>query len=252
VTAGSGKFRHSRRRSSADPGVPSKKLAGLLRGRRAVLFDFDGVLADSEEYFFRSYDAAFKLFGHSLDRKEYWRYWTNIGTGIDGEVRRHGLKLGPADKRLISTRRAALYKRFILSGKIRFIEDSFRTIPLFKKMGLKAIIASNSDPADLRALFRVHRKKRPVPIVGRNPGLRPKPSPDIFLSAAARLGVSPGECLVIEDALKGLKAARTAGMACAVIRNRHNKGIDFGKADIIFGSYGSFLAATKAARRSDS
>jgi beta-phosphoglucomutase-like phosphatase (HAD superfamily) len=51
----------------------------------------------------------------------------------------------------------------------------------------------------------------------------------------------------VEDALKGLRAAKAAGMACAIIRNRYNRGIDFRAADIVFRSYAEFSALTSAA-----
>jgi HAD superfamily hydrolase (TIGR01509 family) len=69
---------------------------------------------------------------------------------------------------------------------------------------------------------------------------RGKPDPDIFLLAARRLGVDPAECLVFEDSLHGIKAARTAGMTPVAVRTRENHGIEFHEAARIYDGFERF------------
>jgi HAD superfamily hydrolase (TIGR01509 family) len=70
---------------------------------------------------------------------------------------------------------------------------------------------------------------------------RGKPSPDIFLEAARRLGVAPAGCLVIEDSLNGLRAAKAAGMACVVVPNAFTRHQDHSAADLRIASLTELL-----------
>jgi beta-phosphoglucomutase-like phosphatase (HAD superfamily) len=63
-----------------------------------------------------------------------------------------------------------------------------------------------------------------------------KPAPDVFLLAAARLNVDPGECLVLEDAEKGVRAAHAAGMRCIAVPTEHTRDNDFSLADRVLPS----------------
>jgi HAD superfamily hydrolase (TIGR01509 family) len=70
-----------------------------------------------------------------------------------------------------------------------------------------------------------------------------KPAPDLYLEAAKRLEVCPGECLVIEDSLNGVKSARAAGMSVWAVPNRVTLGLDFSTADRVFPSLLELAAA---------
>jgi putative hydrolase of the HAD superfamily len=72
--------------------------------------------------------------------------------------------------------------------------------------------------------------------VCRGDAARIKPAPDLYLEAALRLNLPAGECLVIEDSLNGLTAAKAAGMTVWVVPNRVTDGLDFTSADRVFGS----------------
>ena len=78
------------------PPDPDKldKLCSLLERCPCVVFDFDGLLADSEPFHYRAYNEVFEQYGHTLDQEEYWVEWTSKGKGIAGEIERHNLNLG--------------------------------------------------------------------------------------------------------------------------------------------------------------
>ena len=81
--------------------------------------------------------------------------------------------------------------------------------------------------------------------MGKESAPREKPHPDIFLKAAQALEHPPESCLVMEDALKGLHAAREAKMPCLIIRNRLNRDIDFSGADLVLSSLAELLVLIK-------
>ena len=82
-----------------------------------------------------------------------------------------------------------------------------------------------------------------LPSLGRRPGLAKKPAPDIFLAAADAIGLSPADCLVIEDADKGLRAAQAAGTPCIILRTPQNREFDFKGQDAMASSLGEIQEA---------
>ncbi|MBT5027900.1 MAG: HAD family phosphatase [Nitrospinaceae bacterium] len=225
-----------------DPTVLKKKLHSLLTNCKAAVLDFDGLLADSEPFHYRAYNEVFERYGHTLDKDEYWVEWTSKGKGIAGEIERHNLNLDvdPLDLR---KQKFEVYSRFCQSGEIKLF-------PLAQSMAEalsanhKLAIASGSWVKDIRSILGNATALDLFPVIlGKESAAREKPHPDIFLNAAEQLGCPPHECFVLEDALKGLQAAKEAGMPCIILRNPLNQNIDFAGAELIFESLEGFVAA---------
>ena len=82
----------------------------------AILLDFDGVLADSEPVFRRSWNEALEPWGHTIGEKEYWRYWSSLGEGLEGEIRRNDLRRIDAEE--AGRRQKTAYRRFVENGDV--------------------------------------------------------------------------------------------------------------------------------------
>jgi beta-phosphoglucomutase-like phosphatase (HAD superfamily) len=227
-----------------DPLTLKNKLHSLLTQSKAAVLDFDGLLADSESYHYRAYNEVFERYGHTLDKEEYWVEWTSKGNGIAGEIERHNLKLNvdPVDLR---KQKFEVYSRLCQSGKIKLF-------PLAQSMvknlsvNHKLAIASGSWVKDIRSILKNAGALDLFPVIlGKESASREKPHPDIFLNAAKELGFVANECFVLEDALKGLNAAKEAGMPCIIVRNPLNRNINFDGAELIFESLSDFVAALK-------
>ena len=219
-----------------------EKFIEILAGKRAALFDFDGVIADSEYYHFISYQEVFqRRYGHEIDPDEYWLYWSSRGEGIPGEVRRHGLE--GIDPTVIKEEKDILYYDHCCSGRIRLFNGALDLMKAAEARGLKTAIASNSLQEWIEAIFEANKTTyRPPFVIGKTTEMLPKPAPDIFLAAAREVEEEPEDCVVFEDAEKGLEAARAAGMQCIVIRNPLNKGIEFPGADLVVPSHQELLS----------
>ncbi len=213
-----------------------RKLKRLLDNCQGVLLDFDGLLADSEPFHYLAYNEVFERYGHTIDRDEYWIEFTGKGKGIKGEIDRHNLKLDVTQEEMRQQKFDA-YSRYCESGQIKLFPGAKE---LAEKLSSshKIIIASNSWEHDIRAILKNAEANCLFDkIIGKEPGnLREKPHPDIFIKAASRLGLSPAQCLVLEDALKGLKAAKKAGAPCVIIRNPLNQNCNFDEADCVLPS----------------
>jgi HAD superfamily hydrolase (TIGR01509 family) len=217
-------------------------LAQLLKESKAVLFDFDGVIADSEPFFYESYNRAFTKRGHPLDRDEYWVYWTGRGEGVAGEIRRHNLPFGEEDARAIYAERRATYSEFCRTGSIPLFPGMMDAVEALVKRGMACAIASNSFEDDILAVLRhAGYPDPPLPVIGRREGLGTKPAPDIFIYTAGYVRAEPAACLVVEDAHKGLASARAAGMACAIVRTPYNRDVDFSAADAVLENHAAFV-----------
>jgi len=224
-------------------------LDDLLDQAQAVLFDFDGVLVDSELYHYRSYDGAFREKGHALRQEEYWEYWTSRGEGVVGEVRRHGLDLSEEEIEAIHAESRRRFSAFCREGRIPFFPGMLEGLLELEGRGMPCAIASNSLERDIAMIFeRAGHSPPPCLVVGRREGLRPKPHPDIYVYAAGVLGVAPAACLAVEDAHKGLQAARAVGMRCVILKNELNRRLEYPAADAVIESHACFLSQLRAWR----
>lgn len=197
-----------------------------------VLFDLDDLLSDTESLHCRAYQLVLREQGISLSEERYRDHWVRQGLGVVDYLRDEGLALDPA------TLRRAKSAQYTL-----LVESSCRPMPgaidlLDRLRGRKTLGLASSAYADAveAVLGKLGIADRFACIVTGNQVPRLKPFPDIFLEAARRLEVTAAECVVIEDAEKGIRAARAAGMKCIAIPSCRTAGNDFSAADIVLPS----------------
>ena len=184
---------------------------------KGIILDFDGTLADSEPFYFRANRDAFRLFNHEIDPAEYYRHWSLLGEGSQGEVERHGLgNIVIEQVRKMSRRN---YRKMVETETINLFPGAVEVLTRLPDIGFNVVIASNTArDLILRILQNAGFTNIPVPIIGGD-GLNPKPAPDIFLRALDVLKMNPDECLILEDTDKGVRAARAAGVPFGVIHS---------------------------------
>ena len=220
----------------------SEKLKSLLKKTNGIIFDFDGLLADSEPYHYLAYNQIFEKYGHSLNKSEYWVEWTSKGQGIAGEIKRHNLDL-PIDPIKLREQKFEVYSQYCQNGDIKLFPEAIKVARKLKA-NLPVAIASGSWKHDIRAILKNSGAEDLFDnILGKESATKEKPHPDIFINAAKSLHCNASQCMVIEDALKGLIAAKAANMSCIIILNQLNQNIDFSKADLIFSSLSDFSVA---------
>jgi HAD superfamily hydrolase (TIGR01509 family) len=214
-------------------------LKKLLLPAKGLIFDFDGLLADSERFHFMTYDEVFRRYGHSLDPQEYNKYWTSLGHGVKGEIDRHGLDLDAIE---IRREKMPIFTRYCEDGSIRLFDEAREMIDIFSRMGKRLAIASGTPAGDVRAVLRNAGVDAMFEIVlGSDTIPRLKPAPDVFLKTVEALGLAPSECLVFEDAEKGMFAAIEAGIPVIVIRTPPTKGFDFNRANLTVDSHAEMV-----------
>ncbi|HUE30747.1 MAG TPA: HAD family phosphatase [Verrucomicrobiae bacterium] len=174
---------------------------------RGVIFDLDGVLADTERLQWQAYRRVLGDYGVDVGLEEYRRHWIAGGFGPEYACRTYALPIGPDELR---ARKAPAYAALLREGVVPCpgALDALRRLRATHRLGL----ATNSARAEVA--FILERLGAAVFLhatVAREDYARPKPAPDAYLAAAAALGLAPGECAVVEDTERGLRAALAAG-----------------------------------------
>jgi HAD superfamily hydrolase (TIGR01509 family) len=181
----------------------------------AVIFDLDGVLADSEPWW-NQIDAKL-LAEHGVSyRGEYHRNVLGVSYRLAVEFYRNAFHISASVEELMR-RRGEIATDFF-ANRVSLFPSAKTTLEQLREMKLHLAVATSSvsasarpflDRTGIRSLFGV--------VVTGDEVQRGKPHPDIYLRTAKRLGSSPEECLVIEDALAGVSAAKAANMRVAAI-----------------------------------
>ena len=195
---------------------------GRLRG---VIFDMDGVLVLSEPILARAAAAMFAEKGYVVRHEEFHPF---IGMGEDrylgGVAAARGI---PFDAPVDKARTYDLYLELIrgrlqpLPGVVEFVADC-------RRKGYKTAVASSADEVKVRANLReigLPFESFDAVVDGTMVATK-KPSPAIFLEACRRLALEPSQCLVVEDAIAGVAAAKAAGCRCLAVTT------SFGRADL--------------------
>jgi HAD superfamily hydrolase (TIGR01509 family) len=211
----------------------------LFESAKAIVFDFDGVLADSEKYHFLTYSEVFARYGHVVDETEYYKYWTSLGHGAKGEIERHDLDLDPL---AIREEKLPLFSEYCRNGSIKLYDEVAEILDCLSKTGKTLTIASGTASYDIEAILQnAGELDKFMAIIGSDTVPAIKPAPDLFLAMLERLDLEPSECLVIEDAEKGMQASIAAGIPVIIIRTNETKTIDFSSADLVLDSHAELL-----------
>jgi HAD superfamily hydrolase (TIGR01509 family) len=203
---------------------------------RALIFDFDGLILDTEVPSLRSWQEVFDEHGVSLAVEVFSEL---VGTVGRPDVLEHleGLVGRSLERELIQTRRRARSLEMIKlerprPGVVRWLDEA-------RQLGLSLAVASSSPREWIEEHLTDHGLyDRFDCIRGRDdPDVeRPKPAPDVYLAATAALGVEPTEALAIEDSAHGLAAAKAAGLQCLVVPNDVTRILRFEQADLVITS----------------
>jgi beta-phosphoglucomutase len=191
-----------------------------------VIFDFDGVIADTEKLHFEASRLVLAEAGVPIDQARYYaKYLGYSDADMAAAVARdQGLFSGEADLSVFVgdfiRKKGLVFERLLSSGAILFpgvaacFERLAPTFPLAIASGsFREEIEHILDGAGLRHHFQA--------IVGAADAARSKPHPAPYLEAARRLGVHPSTCVAIEDSMWGLDSARGAGMQTIAVTNSY-------------------------------
>jgi len=183
----------------------------------AVLFDMDGVLVDSEAFIAEAAIAMFaERYGVRASREDFLPF---VGMGEDrylsGVAAKYGLSL---DLEVDKARTYDFYFEFV-QGRLESLPGAVDFVRECRRRGLKTAVATSADRRKLEVNLRelgLCDADFDASVDGLEV-VRKKPFPDLYIEAARRIAVDPAFCLVVEDALTGVRAAKAAGCACLAL-----------------------------------
>jgi beta-phosphoglucomutase len=183
---------------------------------KGILFDMDGVLADSEPFICQAAIMMFANKGITVYPDDFKPF---VGTGenryIGGVAEKYKLLTDIAEAK------AETYKNYleIIRGNLAPLPGAVEFVQRCSLLKLKTAVATSADEIKMKA--NLTEIGLPAALFNATVnGLEvenKKPFPDIYIMAAEKLGLKPEECLVIEDAVSGIKAAKSAGCKCLAL-----------------------------------
>lgn len=188
---------------------------------RGVLFDMDGVLVDSEEYICKAAIMMFEELGLKVLPDDFKPF---VGMGenryIGGVAEKYDF---PVDIEKVKARTYEIFSTIVknrllpLPGARQFISGCI-------KMNLRIALATSADKVKMKVNLReigLPESTFDAIVTGLEVENK-KPFPDIYLIAAEKIGLKPEECLVIEDAVSGVRAGKSAGCRCLAVTTSFN------------------------------
>jgi beta-phosphoglucomutase family hydrolase len=186
---------------------------------KAVIWDMDGVIADTAPYHFRAWQEIFNIRGVKFTEDDFKH---SFGLRNDTIIRNIlGEQAAQGEIDAIAREKEETFRR-VIGQNTRPLPGVLELIKALKQQGFKMAIASSTPIENIRLItgsLGIDTCFQAI-ITGQDV-TEGKPSPQIFLFAARRLGVEPRNCIVIEDAVAGVAAAKKAGMRCLAVTNTH-------------------------------
>jgi HAD superfamily hydrolase (TIGR01509 family) len=200
----------------------------------AYVFDFDGLILDTESSAYHSIAEEFAAVGLEFELAT-WQRCIGVGWAIDWIDELERRCPTPIDRAAVLERRRARKNELlvgceVLPGVVQRLEEA-------RAHGLGVAVASSSPRDWVEShLDRFGLLARFDAVLTRDDVERTKPAPDLFLAAAASLGADPTRSIAFEDSHNGCLAAKAAGMVCVVAPNAITASQDFSHADLVVSS----------------
>lgn len=195
----------------------TKKAAG-----GGVIWDMDGVIADTAPYHFRAWQKVFSERGVAFTESDFK---SKFGQRNDSIIQSaFGAPIPQAEIEVIAREKEETF-RSLVKANIRALPGVIELLESLSEHGFKMALASSAPMENIQLItgalgIRHHFQA----IVSGHEVVEGKPSPLGFLLAASRLGLEPCQCVVIEDAIVGIMAAKQGGMGCVAVATTHSPG----------------------------
>jgi len=197
---------------------------------RALVFDFDGLILDTEEPVYRSWLEVYQAHGEELPFERWVQIVGSTTTGFHPQYHLEERLGRPLPKevldRRIGRRTEMILAQAVLPGIVQHLDSA-------RELGLKLGVASSSTREWVAGhLARLGILDRFECLRCRDDVANAKPEPDLYLAVLDCLGVDASEAIAIEDSPNGVAAAKRAGMRCVAIPNSITARLDLSEADI--------------------
>ena len=203
---------------------------------KGTIFDWDGVIVNSSVIHLKSWEKLAKELNLSLPLNHFERGFGKRNETIIPEI----LKWTESDE-LISRwgkRKEEIYREIAQSDGISIGEGAREFLTLIQQKKIRSVVGSSTERANIELAIQQHKLEDFFEgVIASEDVSIGKPNPEVFLKAANILGLSPSECLVIEDSPHGIEAGQRGGMKTLALTTTHPKDVFSElKPDLVFSS----------------
>jgi beta-phosphoglucomutase len=214
---------------------------------KAIIFDCDGTLIDSEQFHFLAWQTVFQQEGQTLTKEFYVNHFCGVGDVAILQIAAESLKSSSA-KELLARKHQFFheYQKAGISPIVSTVEFATNLFQQKEKRGLKLAVASGAKKKEIIQHLKMLNIEHYFEVIlsghddlseYQDPEGTNKPKPYVYLKAANLLGVAPHECIAIEDSKTGLASAVDAGCLAIAIPNEYTREHDLSRAHITIESF---------------
>lgn len=202
-------------------------------GVRALIFDFDGLLVDTEVPAFRAWEGVFAEYGLTVPL-EAWHAIIGRQSSVQAMLAHLEVHIGPFEPEPVvarwwETHLALVAAQSLCAGVADYLDGA-------TELGMRLAVASSATSDWVTSQLRRVGVYERFEVVSTGDGRPSKPAPDIYLAALAALGVDPAEAIAFEDSPHGVAGAKAAGLYCVAVPNEVTAGLAFPGADLVLPS----------------
>jgi HAD superfamily hydrolase (TIGR01509 family) len=204
---------------------------------KAILFDMDGVIVDTEPLHSKAYHLMFEAVNINVSEAMYQSFTGQSTLGICRTLVSHFQITEPAEH-LVALKRKFFKQIFETDKDLQLIDGVLDLIKDYHSNGLTLVLASSASMPTINNVFK--RFDLDQYFVAKLSGAdlkASKPHPEIFIKAAEASGCKKSECMVIEDSTNGIKAAKAAGIYCVGFESPHSKNQDYSNANLVISDF---------------
>jgi len=189
---------------------------------KAIIFDMDGVLIEAKDWHYEALNKALRLFGYEISRYDHLTTFDGLPTSkkLDMLSVQYGL---PRELHGFINEMKQAYTMELVNSlcKPMFVHEY--ALSRLKAEGYRLAVASNSIRSTVEIMMqRASLEKYLNVMLSASDVTKPKPDPEIYLTAIAKLGLNPQECLIVEDNENGIRAARGSGAYVLEVKEVHD------------------------------
>ncbi|EGV45058.1 HAD family phosphatase [Bizionia argentinensis JUB59] len=206
---------------------------------KAVLFDMDGVIVDTEPLHYKAYYGMFNALNLDVSEQHYQSFTGQSTINVCRQLCSH-FELKNAPEELVQIKRNIFKGLFVSDESLKLIDGVLELIQDYHKNNVTLILASSASMQTIESVFNRFELDQYFKAKLSGADLKAsKPHPEIFLKAAETSGYKKEHCLVIEDSTNGIKAAHAAGIFCVGYKSFHSKNQNYELANLVIDDFNS-------------
>ena len=204
---------------------------------KAILFDMDGVIVDTEPLHHKAYFGMFDTLNIEVSEAHYQTFTGQSTINVCKSICHH-FKLSNNPEDLVQVKRNIFKDLFKNDPNLQLLDGVLNLIKEYHENGLTLVLASSASMGTINSVFtRFDLDKYFIAKLSGADLKESKPHPEIFLKAAEISGYDKKHCLVIEDSTNGIKAANAADIFCVGYKSIHSKNQDYSKANLVINNF---------------